>query len=137
MKNKSTKAPVEAQPVKNAASKPAVTVTGAPALSPAPSPSAPVIVHGAHVESRQAAEQKNPDVAAEASVPLSLLDIARLAWDGVKDISDPDFDHCVATHKEKYLSHAQSIINGSAPQSGDTRLAQFEQAVSRINKEKS
>lgn len=135
----------EIQPVQNGAGKPTVTQTNH-ALVVASSPitkfdsaafaGVPVVVGGgdigAHVESIQAVEQKNEELLDEAARhPLAVPEICAKAWDEIRG-DDPPFAQCAGTHQEKFLSHAQGIIRGGSPMVGDTQLARFEQAVSRL-----
>lgn len=93
----------------------------------------PLALVGVHAESLMASDQKNAEFCHDTP---ALVEIAAAAWVQVKDDDDPMLADCVPTHIEKLQSHANAILAGSAPQSGDTLLARFEQAVYRLTKEK-
>ncbi len=112
-----------------------MTVTGSPEFHAevvAPSASnVPFIpaFHISHAEAAQAAEHGNEEFQVETK--LSVPEIVTRAWDEVRG-SDPSFEDCVPPHRDKLNFHAQGILKGDAPMSGDTQIARFEQAVSKL-----
>lgn len=94
-----------------------------------------VLFHASHAEAVQAAENDNKEFVAEIVPQPSVLEVARQAWGEVKGSGDPEFDACVSTHRDKFLSHAEAILKGGSPMEGETQLARFERAVSALNKE--
>lgn len=92
----------------------------------------PFLPHAVHAEAIQAIENENNEVAVEPKHDGSAVAVARLAWHEVKDAGDPEFDQCVSTHRDKLMDHADGILKGGSPMIGETMLARFEQAVSRL-----
>lgn len=87
---------------------------------------------GLHSEAVQAAKNDNKEfVVAVEQTPEKIISDA---WHEVKGDGDPEFDQCVPTHREKFNSHAQAILNGASPMLGDTCLARFEQKVAELMK---
>lgn len=98
-------------------------------------------MQGVHSEAAQAAENDNREFLTTAEIEAHPMMGAKTpekviwaAWHETKDAGDPEFDQCVPTHREKFYSHAQAVLSGGSPMVGDTQIARFEQAVSRLNK---
>lgn len=125
----------EAVKVENGKSEVVVTQTDASVSSESSQAVAGVALHASHAEAVQALENENKAFVSQVEPKPSVLEVARQAWSEVKNPNDPEFDLCVPTHRDKFLSHAESVLKGANPMEGDTQLARFEQAVSRLNKE--
>lgn len=109
-----------------------VVVTQTTASSVVEPAAQPISFHASHAEAAAAAENENKTFATEIQPKPSVLDVARKAWAAVKGATDPEFDACVPTHRDKFLSHCESVLKGNSPQAGETHLARFEQKCAEL-----
>jgi hypothetical protein len=60
-----------------------------------------------------AAVQANKNLAEQEKIDMTLPinDVAAEAWNNTKDKADPDFNNCILEHRQKLITHAQSVAD--------------------------
>lgn len=76
----------------------------------------------------QAAAAKRDKVLAQFP-DTTLAGIAATAWNNTKDASDPVFADCILTHREKLMTHAESVQRVGVPSENPSA---FEVEVGRL-----
>lgn len=78
--------------------------------------------------------QNHKTLAGQEKIDMSLAinDVAAQAWNNTKDEADPAFNDCILEHRQKLITHAQSVADKGVPIEG---ASAFEKEVAALLKD--